>query len=234
MVSMPYRNIVRGTFVLLVGIFLMHSALAQESVYVMPLKANFIGPSTVDQVTKLITIAEENLASAAVIMLDTPGGRVDSMFEIMQLIYGSQVPVIVFVAPKGADAASAGAFITVSSHIAAMAPGTAIGAAEPVQSSPDPSGAVQPAPNKTKNYIIGRMESTANLTGRPVEPLVQFITANLVLTPNEALEKGVVDFVAETVEDLLVQNVDFPIHGSLGDGSRPNVPLANADIYYVE
>jgi membrane-bound serine protease (ClpP class) len=67
-----------------------------------------------------------------------------------------------------------------------------------------------------------------------VEPLVQFITDNLVLTPNEALEEGVIDFVAETVEDLLVQIVDFPVHGSLGDGSRPNVTLADADIFYVE
>jgi membrane-bound serine protease (ClpP class) len=234
-VVMEKRSVLQATIVLFSCIALSHSALAQGSVYVMPLNANFIGPSTVDQVDKLISISEENDASAAVILLDTPGGRVDSMFEIMQLIYNSQVPVIVYVAPKGADAASAGAFITVSSHIAAMAPGTAIGAAEPVQSSSDPTGGtVQPAPNKTKSYIIGRMESTANLTGRPVEPLVSFITANLVLTPNEALEQGVIDFIAESEEELLSKIIDFPIHGSLGDGSRPNVTLAGAEIFYVE
>ena len=232
---MKIRGCLQGVIALAAGIALLQVAAAQGSVYVMPLKANFISPSTVDQVTKLINIAEDNDASAAVIMLDTPGGRVDSMFEIMQLIYNSRVPVVVYVAPKGADAASAGAFITVASHIAAMAPGTAIGAAEPVQSSPDPQGgAVQPAPNKTKSYIIGRMESTANLTGRPVEPLVKFITANLVLTPNEALEEGVIDFIAETEADLLSQIVDFPIHGSLGDGSRPTVTLSGAEIFYVE
>jgi membrane-bound serine protease (ClpP class) len=204
-------------------------------VYVMNLRAPFIGPPTVDQVDKLVSLSEADGAIAAIIKLDTPGGRVDSMFEIMQLIYNAQVPVVVYVAPKGADAASAGAFITVSSHIAAMAPGTAIGAAEPVISSPSPeTGTVQPAPNKTKSFIIGKMESTANLTGRPVDPLVKFITANLVLTPNEALEQGVIDFVAETEEDLVSKVVDFEVHGTLGNGSKPRVTLAGAEIRYVE
>lgn len=208
---------------------------AQREVYVMPLKAPFIGPPTVDQVARLVRTAEENAAAAGVIMLDTPGGRVDSMFDIMELIFNSKVPIVVFVAPKGADAASAGAFITVSSHVAAMAPGTAIGAAEPVTASPSPeSGAVQPAPNKTKSFIIGRMESTANLTGRPVDPLVKFITANLVLTPNEALEAGVIDFIAENEFDLISQIENFEIHGTLGDGSKPRINLTGAEILYVE
>ncbi len=208
--------------------------LCQRSVYIMPLKAEFISPPTVSQVDKIISIAEDNNASAAVIMLDTPGGRVDSMFKIMQRIYDSQVPVVVYVGPKGADAASAGAFITVASHIAAMAPGTAIGAAEPISGYDPQTGAVQPAPNKTKSFIIGKMESTANLTGRPVEPLVEFITANLVLTPNEALENGVIDFVAENEEELISKIVDFEIHGTLGDGSKPEVTLSGAEIFYVE
>lgn len=210
------------------------SGLCEKVVYVMKLKADFIGSPTVDQFDRVISLSEKDGAAAVVIMLDTPGGSVDSMFEILKRIFASSVPVIVYIAPKGANAASAGAFITVASHIAAMAPGTAIGAAEPISGYDPQTGAIQPAPNKTKSYIIGRMESTADLVGRPVEPCVEFITRNLVLTPAEALSAGVIDFVAGDLEELLSKIDQFQIHGTLSNGSRPKVTLSDCRIEYVE
>ena len=205
---------------------------AQKFVYVLELRADYIGPPTESQVEKIITMSEEDGAAAAVIVLDTPGGSVDSMFEIIRSIYASQVPVVIYIGPRGANAASAGAFITVASHIAAMSPGTAIGAAEPITGY-DPSGSVQPAPNKTKSFIIGKMESTANLSGRPVDTCVEFITKNLVLTETEALQEGIVDFVAQNVSHLLSQIEDFEIHGALEDGSKPRVTLSDAEVEYI-
>ena len=205
----------------------------KKFVYVMKLKADYIGPPTVSQVDRIITASEKDGAAAAVLMLDTPGGSVDSMFEIIKRIYSSTVPVIVYVAPKGANAASAGAFITVASHIAAMAPGTAIGAAEPIIGYGG-TGTIQPAPNKTKSFIIGKMQATANFTGRPVDVCVEFITRNLVLTPDEALREGVVDFVADNLDELLSKIENFQIHGTLPDGSRPNITLSDAEARYIE
>ena len=220
---------------ILAALLLCTSAgLAEKFVYVMKLKADFIGQPTVSQMDRVITMSEEDGAAAAVIMLDTPGGSVDSMFEILKRIYASKVPVVVYIAPKGADAASAGAFITIASHIAAMAPGTAIGAAEPISGYDPQTGAVQPAPNKTKSYIIGKMESYANFSERPVDTCVEFITRNLVLTANEALDAGVIDFVASNEYELLSQIVGFQIHGTLVDGSKPEVTLLDAEIRYVE
>jgi membrane-bound serine protease (ClpP class) len=210
------------------------SALAEKFVYVMKLKADFIGPPTVSQVDKIISLAEGDGAAAAMIMLDTPGGRVDSMFEIIERIFNSEVPVIIFVAPKGANAASAGAFITVASHIAAMAPGTAIGAAEPISGYDPQSGAVQPVPNKTKSFIIGKMESTTEYTGRPTDLCVRFITENLVLTPSEALEMDVIDFAAGDEFELLSQIEGFEIHAALANGTKVTVSLSDAEVRYVE
>ncbi len=221
--------------VTLAGLLLLFGAVRGEKfVYVMDLKADFIGPPTASQVQRAIGLSEADGAAGLVLMLDTPGGRVDSMFEILRMVFNSKVPVIVFVAPKGANAASAGAFITVAAHIAAMAPGTAIGAAEPISGYDPQTGSVQPAPNKTKSYIIGKMESVANLTGRPVEPCVEFITVNLVLTPAEALEAGIIDFVAGDVQELLSKINEFEIHGTLQDGSKPRVTLSDAAIRYIK
>ncbi len=211
----------------------IHGGGKEKFVYVMKLKADYIGPPTVSQVDRIITASEKDGAAAAILMLDTPGGSVESMFEIIKRIYSSTVPVIVYVAPKGANAASAGSFITVASHIAAMAPGTAIGAAEPIIGYGG-TGTIQPAPNKTKSFIIGKMEATANFTGRPVDVCVQFITRNLVLTPDEALQKGVIDFVADNLDDLLSKIQNFQIHGTLPDGSRPNLTLSDAKVRYIE
>ncbi|WP_375285125.1 NfeD family protein [Marinicauda pacifica] len=144
-----------GAMLALAGVGLLAlSALAQESagpadarpVHVAPL-TGVIGPANAAFITGAIEDAEDG-ARALVIEMDTPGGLVDAMREINLAILSSQVPVIVYVAPQGARATSAGAYILYASHLAAMAPGTTVGAATPVEFGPasDPPAAPQDAP----------------------------------------------------------------------------------------
>jgi membrane-bound serine protease (ClpP class) len=95
-----------------------------------------INPATFDYIRAGIDKAKENSAEALIILLDTPGGLLSSTKEIVQLILNSDVPIVIYVYPSGATATSAGVFITLSANIAAMAPGTSIGAAHPVFISP--------------------------------------------------------------------------------------------------
>ena len=96
-----------------------------------------INPGTFDYIRTGLEAAEASSAEALVILLDTPGGLLNSTKEIVKLILNSPVPVVVYVSPKGASATSAGVFITLSANIAAMAPGTSIGAAHPVSLAPE-------------------------------------------------------------------------------------------------
>ncbi len=142
--------------------------------------------------------AEE--VQAMVILLDTPGGLVDATLDLAKSFGESPVPIIVFVTPSGAIAASAGAFILVSSDIAAMSPGTSVGAAMPVAISPAGTGE---ADEKTTSFLAGHMESLAEEKGRPPDVARRFVTENLTLSAREAEEKGIADLVAPNFPALL-------------------------------
>jgi membrane-bound serine protease (ClpP class) len=201
---------------------------AQEKlVYVSVMDTQFIGGPTVDQFSRDLERAVSDNAYALVLLIDTPGGLFDSMNDIIELIFSSEIPVVTFVAPKGGDAASAGTFITMAGHVAAMAPGTSIGAAQPIQYNPGGEGI--PTTNKTQNYIETKVRAYAEWTGRPEDTSLDFIRNNLVLTPGEALEAGVIDLLASDVEDLISKVVDFPIHGQLPDGME-RITLAGATV----
>lgn len=139
---------------------------------------------------------------AVVIQLNTPGGLVDATLKILQAISQAEVPVITWVGPPGAIAASAGSFILVAGHVAAMAPGTTTGAAMPVTLDPA-GGEPQPAEEKTINFLAGHLRSLARARGRPADVVEEFVTENRTLEADEALELGVVDLVAEDVDALL-------------------------------
>ncbi len=169
--------------------------------------AKFKGPVTpilqayIDQA---ITDAENTGAAALVIELDTPGGSVDITKEITQRMTASRVPVIVYVAPAGAHAGSAGTFITLAGHLATMAPGSSIGAASPV----DTEGADLPDTIKKKmtNILVADIK---NLTARRGEKAVAWaekaVAEAEAATADEALALGVIDAVARDVPDLLRQ-----------------------------
>ena len=142
-------------------------------------------------------------AQAVVIELDTPGGSLESTREIVQSELAATVPVMVWVGPAGARAASAGTFLTLAAHVAAMAPATNIGAATPIsgdgQDIPDDLG------KKVLNDTVATITSIAQERGRPVDWAVGTVTDALSYTVDEALAAGAIDFKAESIDDLLVQ-----------------------------
>lgn len=153
-------------------------------------------------VSRAITEAEVNKANALVLQLDTPGGLESSMREITKKILGSRVPVVVYVAPSGGRAASAGMFITISAHIAAMAPGTNIGAAHPVALGEDKNAVMS---TKIVQDAAALARSLAILRGRNATWAEKSVKESVSATSEEALRLGVIDVVAGSKQDLLRQ-----------------------------
>jgi membrane-bound serine protease (ClpP class) len=148
--------------------------------------------------------AEDTGASAIVIRLDTPGGLSSSMEEIIKRMERSEVPVIVYVWPPAGRAASAGTFITMAGQVAAMAPGTRIGAASPVGTSgEDIEGTLG---DKIENDAAALIRGIAELRGRNADWAEDAVRDAVSATATEAVELGVVDFIAEDLNDLLAQS----------------------------
>lgn len=169
-----------------------------------------------------IDAAEKEEAGAVVIRLDTPGGLVSSTEEIDKRIIDAKVPVIVYVWPQGGRAASAGTFITYASHVAAMAPGTEIGAATPIDAS---GGDIEgDLGNKVKEDAAAKIRALAELRGRNAEFAEAAVFEGKSVTATEALELGVIEFVAEDLDDLLAQ-----VDGQKVALASGEVTLATAD-----
>lgn len=150
-----------------------------------------------------INAAAQDDAAAVVVRLDTPGGSLDSTREIVQTLLEAPLPVIVWVAPAGARAASAGTFITLAASVAAMAPGTNIGAATPVGGQGEDIGG--DLGNKVLNDTIANITAIATERGRPVDWAVSTVADAKSYTVDEALAAGAVDIKAATLDDLLAQ-----------------------------
>ncbi len=168
-------------------------------IYVLKIDGTITEGTSLDIVEGLRE-AEEKGAEAALVELDTRGGLVDSTLKITEAILNSEVPVITYVAPKGAIAASAGSFILISGNIAVMAPGTTTGAAMPVEIGIEGS---KPADEKTINFYAGHMESIAASRGRNATQAKRFVTDNDAFNENIALERGIIDLIAEDETELL-------------------------------
>lgn len=160
-----------------------------------------INPPHAEYTIKSIKKAHELKAEAIVIQLDTPGGLDTSMRDMVKEILNSHVPVIVYVSPKGARAASAGAFITIAAHIAAMAPGTNIGAASPVAMGGEKMD--KKMADKITNDAVAYIKSIAQQRGRNTEWADQAVRKSISSTETEALKKGVIDLIAEDLPTLL-------------------------------
>ncbi len=162
-----------------------------------------INPAVDDFIRESIARAKLNGARALIIQLDTPGGLLSSTRTIVKEMLGAPVPVMVYVAPSGAGAGSAGVFITMAGHIAAMAPGTNIGAAHPVAGGGQEVKGVMG--EKIENFTASFSETIARQRGRNAEWAIQAVRRSVSITEQEALKKNVIDIVAKDIEDLLNQ-----------------------------
>lgn len=159
--------------------------------------------------------AHEKGSSLAIVRLDTPGGLYSSTREIVELLLTSPIPVAVYVSPPGAQAASAGTFVTAAAHVAAMAPGTNIGAASPV------GGGGEDLPetlkSKASQDAAAFIRSIADERGRNREVLEKTVLHALSLSPSEALDENVIDLVASNLPDLLekMDGMEVTVGGSV-------------------
>ena len=204
---------------------------ASPTVLVLTVKA-IINPVTADYINRGIKEAENENAAACVIQLDTPGGLDTSMRDIVQNIVNARVPVVVFVSPSGARAASAGVFITMAAHIAAMAPNTNIGAASPVSLS---SQGVQNVPSteeeKVMNDAAAYIRSLATTHGRNADWAEKSVREAVSATETEALDLKVVDVVATDLPSLLKQLDGREV--TLLNGAQVTLNTSSADVKYL-
>jgi membrane-bound serine protease (ClpP class) len=161
-----------------------------------------IGPAMQDYVERGIKTAEQDNAEALIIQLSTPGGDIQSLDNIIQDIRGSTVPVVVYVAPNGAWAASAGALMTMAAHVAAMAPQTAIGASSPVGSGGQDLPATEKA--KTSEIMKATIRPLVAQRGPQAVQLAQDMIDNAkAVSASEALQAHLIDFIATDTSDVL-------------------------------
>lgn len=190
-----------------------------------------LGPATADLIARSIDAASAAGAAALIIRMDTPGGLDKSMRQVVQAILAADIPIITYVAPDGARAASAGTYIAYASHIAAMAPASNIGSSTPVSIAPQPSLPMptqpQPAPEgeeapegaspvpvssdamtrKVINDAVAYLQSLAELRGRNIEWAEATVREGANLRASEALEQNVIDLISGDLDELL-QAVD--------------------------
>lgn len=180
-----------------------------------------IGPSMADHFVRGLEQAEAANAELVIMRIDTPGGLDIAMREMIKAMLGAPLPVIAYVAPGGARAASAGAYLLYASQVAAMAPGTNLGAATPVQigkpelpefgKNPKPEDQetaesfMTPMERKIVNDAVAYMQSLAQLRGRNSEWAEKAVREGASLSANSALKRGVIEIIAPSIPDLLVQ-----------------------------
>lgn len=184
-----------------------------------------INPAVANYVEDALSAARDEGASALVIRLDTPGGLLTSAERIVKMLLSAPVPVIVYVAPSGASAASAGTFVTEAANIAAMAPGTTIGAAHPVNET---GGSIKGVMGeKIVNYTVSFAKSIARERGRNEQWIEQAVRRSAAIGEHEALEKHVIDIVAPDLRSVLVEASGRTVQVA---GRPVRLELADADV----
>lgn len=194
-----------------------------------------IMPPMLEYIKRGIETADRLNAEVVVIQLNTPGGSVTTMLEIIKEIRASDVPVVVYVAPKNAFAASAGAMITISGHVAAMAPETSIGASSPISSSGENLNST--AETKAKELIKASIRPFVTPRGeKAVELADAMVDEAKAVTADEALEANLIDFVSDDLEDLLQSLNGFTVQ--MEDGSHTlnteDVDIQMLNISFIE
>lgn len=197
----------------------VHTALAQDvrpRAVVMTADGPIM-PPMLEYIKRGIEVADQRNAEVLIIQLNTPGGSVSTMLEIIREMRASNVPVVVYVAPRNAMAGSAGAMITMSGHASAMAPETSIGAATPITGSGE--NLTSDARAKEINAIQAAIRPYVAPRGEPALELANAMIAEAkAVTATEALDAGLVDFVVDNVDDLLEALNGFTVQ--MQDGAR--------------
>jgi len=207
-----------------------------------------INPASADYLIGAIARADEENAAAVLIELDTPGGLVSATQDIIQAMLNASVPTIVYVRPRGATATSAGTFITLASNVAAMMPGTSIGAAHPVSlfggnstpasppsedgaSGEDQSSGKTAIDQKIENFLAAYVESIAKQRKRNVEWAIDAVRNSVAVTAEEALELGVIDVIADNRRDLFaaIEGREVEV-----DGQMQKLAVVGAPVVLVE
>ena len=175
-----------------------------------------IGPPTASYIARAIDVAEQKKAVCLVLQLDTPGGLLDSTKEIVDTFYASRVPVVVYVAPSGANAGSAGVFITMAADVAAMAPNTSIGAAHPVSlGHGSDKGGDDVMKQKLENFASSYIEAIAQKRGRNAEWASSAVRESASITAEKALQLNVIDLIAADLAELLTKLNGRTVNGKI-------------------
>jgi membrane-bound serine protease (ClpP class) len=201
-----------------------------------------INPVTARYVDRVVDEGEKNNVAAVVFLINTPGGLIDSTYQITARFLDARVPIVTFVAPTGARAASAGTFITMAGNIAAMAPATNIGAAHPVDSS---GGTIEDdLRTKIENDTVAHITNIARIRGRNVQWAEDAVRKSVSIRVDEALTLNVVDLEANDVADLVTKidgrtvktaagEVRLATAGAVLDDYGPN-PIENVLHFIVD
>jgi len=214
-----------------------HSAFAQSNtpVAVVLTAHGPIMPPMLEYIKRGIETADQRNAEVVVIQLNTPGGSLETMLEIIAVIRASDVPVVVYVAPKNAIAGSAGAMITMAGHVSAMAPETSIGASSPIDSSGENLNTT--AETKAKEITKAAIRPFVTPRGENALALAEsMIDDAKAATADEALDAGLIDFISDDLEDLLQSLNGFTVQ--MEDGphtlNTSDIEIQELDISFIE
>jgi len=199
-----------------------------NEITILRVEGNIV-PVVADYISRGIQEAEDRGSVACIIEMNTPGGLLDSTEKIVQRIMNANVPVVVYIAPHGAWAASAGTFITVSSHISAMAPASSIGAAHPVSVGEEMPEEQQ---KKATEYSSAWIQSIAEKRGRDPALVDAAVRESKSFTASQAVDYKLVDFVADDMEDVI-----RGINGrqvTLASGRQVTINATDAVLRYSE
>lgn len=208
------RIIMCVLFMSLMTLGLYGQVSAQERFAVVTDINGMINPITQNHIEKTIKSAEKDGAELVIIQLNTPGGMASSTYKIVESLLNAKVPTVVYVSPLGAQAASAGTFITAAAHVAVMAPGTNIGAASPVgMAGEELKGTVK---TKVTNDAAARMRGIALERNRNSNMLESTILESASFSSSEAVDANIIDFISSNLDDLMLQmnGRSIPINGN--------------------
>ncbi|MBI5825274.1 MAG: nodulation protein NfeD [Chloroflexi bacterium] len=230
-------KLTRSTVLILIALALFQPVFAQsnEPLAIVMTADGPIMPPMLEYFKRGIETAEQSNAEVLVVQLNTPGGSVETMLEIITEIRASKVPVVVYVSPNDAIAGSAGALITMAGHASAMAPRTAIGASSPIDSSgADIESTLE---TKIKEILKARARALVDERGEKAIQLAEaMIDDAKAVTAKEALEAGLIDFISDDTEDLLQSLDGFTVQMEEGQHTfnTKDIRTQNLNISFIE